>query len=97
MFGTHLFGALPGNAGLYAALGFAAVTGALIYGVSIYRLLGISVMTPGSFAAISLGCMLATFIALLTGSHFHFLGPWWLAVLWWHAFSGGLWFFDRPP
>jgi hypothetical protein len=93
IFGRHLFGALSGHVGIYTALGCSAVTGALIYGISI-RLLGISAMPLGSLAAISLGCMLATFVALFTGSYFHFLGPWWLAALWWHAFSGGLWYFD---
>jgi hypothetical protein len=96
LFARHLSATLPGNLGLYTPLGFAAATGALIYGISI-RLLGIPALTLGSLAAISLGCMLATFVALFTGSHFHFLAPWWLAVLWWHAFSGGLWYVDDPP
>jgi hypothetical protein len=96
LFGRHLTATLPGNLGLYTALGFSAVTGALIYAISI-RLLGISALTLGSLAAISLGCMLATFVALFTGSHFHILGPWWLAVLWWYAFSGGLWYVDDLP
>ena len=97
MFGTHLFGALPGNIGLYAVLGFSAATGALSYGILIRRLPGLSAMPLSSLATISLGCMLAACVALLTGSHFHLPGPSWLAILWWHAFSGGLWFFDRPP
>ena len=95
MVGTHLFAALSGNAGLYAALGFSAATGALVYGILIRRLLGISAMTLSSLAAISLGCMLAACVALFTASHFHFLGPSWLAILWWHAFSGGLWYVDQ--
>ena len=94
MIGRYLSEALPGNAGLYAALGLSAVTGALIYGILI-RLFWISAMTLGSFALISLSCLLATFVALLTGSQFHVLGPWWLAVLWWHAFSGALWYCDQ--
>jgi hypothetical protein len=89
----HLSATLTGNTGLYPALGFSAVTGALIYGILI-RLFGISAITLGSLAAIALGCMVAAFVALFTGSQFHF-GPWWLAVLWWLAFSGGLWYFDR--
>jgi len=92
--GRHLSGTLPGNAGIYIALGFSAVTGALTYGILV-RLFWISAMTPGSLAVISLTCLLATFIAPFTGSHIHALGPWWLAVLWWHAFSGALWYCDQ--
>jgi hypothetical protein len=92
--GRHLSVMFTGNAGLYAALGFSALAGAVTYGILI-RLFGISLITLGSLAAISLGCVLAAFVALFTGSHFHFLGPWWLATLWWLAFSGGLWYFDQ--
>jgi hypothetical protein len=92
--GRHLSEALPGNAGLYAALGFSAVTGALIYGVLV-RLFWVSAITPSSLAAISLSCLLATLLALFTGNYFHVLGPWWLAVLWWYAFSGALWYGDQ--
>jgi len=94
MVGRHLSETLPGNAGLYMALGFSAVAGALIYGISV-RLFWISAMTLGSLAVISLSCLLAAFAALLTGNYFHVLGPWWLAILWWHAFSGGLWYCDQ--
>ena len=94
MVGRHLSETLPGNAGLYTALGFSAVTGALIYGISV-RQFWISAMTPGSLAIISLSCLFASYVALFTGSHLHVLGPWWLAVLWWHAFSGALWYCDR--
>ena len=94
MAGRHLSETLPGNAGLHAALGFSAVTGALIYGISV-RLFWISAMPSTSLAVISLSCLLATLAALFTGTYFHVLGPWWLAVLWWHAFSGALWYCDR--
>jgi hypothetical protein len=96
MLATHLLGALPGHTGLYAVLGFSAAAGALVYGILIRRLPGLSAIPLSSLAAISLGCMLAACVALFTGSHFHLPGPSWLAILWWHAFSGGLWLFDRP-
>jgi hypothetical protein len=94
MVGRHLFGALPGNLGPYTALGLATVTGALTYGILI-RLCAIFPMTLVSLGVISVGCMMATFLALFSASPLHFPGPWWLAVLWWHAFSGGLWYVDQ--
>ena len=94
MIGRHVFGALPGNLGPYTALGLATVTGALTYGILI-RLSGIFPMTVVSLSAISLACMSATFLALFTAVPLHFPGSWWLAVLWWHAYSCGLWYFDQ--
>jgi hypothetical protein len=88
--GRHLVGTLPGNLGLFVLLGFAAVTGALTYGALI-RLFWIPTLRVGSLAAISLGCLLATYLAFFTLSHSTLLGRWWLAVWWWYAFSGGLW------
>lgn len=95
MLGRHLVGSLPGNSGLLVLLGFAAVTGALTYGVLV-RSFWIPDLRVGSFAAISLGCALATYLAFFTLSHWAFLGRWWLAVLWWYAFSAGLWACTRP-
>jgi hypothetical protein len=94
IFGTQLSVGLPANIGVYAVLGFSAVLGALAYGILI-RLFSLYKLTAASLAAISIGCMLASFLALGTLNHIHFLGPWWLAVLWWYAFSGGLWYCDR--
>jgi hypothetical protein len=93
--GRHLVGSLPGNAGLFVLLGLAAVTGALTYGVLI-RLFWIPELRLGSLAAISLGCMLATYLAFFSLSHWALLGRWWLAVCWWYAFSAGLWGWTRP-
>jgi hypothetical protein len=90
----HLVASLPGNGGLFALLGLSSVTGALTYGVLI-RTFWIPELRAASLIAMSLGCMLATFLAFLTLSHFAQLGRWWLAVLWWFAFSGGLWGCER--
>jgi hypothetical protein len=87
-------GMLSGYAALYAAVGFSAATGAVAYGILI-RLFGMYRLTMRSLAMISLGCLLATYIALFILVHVHALGRWWLAVLWWYAFSGGLWYYDR--
>jgi len=90
MLGRHLVGSLPGTFGLFVLLGLSAVTGALSYGLLI-RLFWIPELRLGSLAAIALGCVLATYLAFFTLSHSVLLGRWWLAVLWWYAFSGGLW------
>jgi hypothetical protein len=94
IFGRQLSLVLPGIAGLYSLLGLSAAIGAVAYGVLI-RLFGMWALTAGSLAAIAVGCVLAEIVALSTARHFHFLGPWWLAVLWWYAFSGGLWYLDQ--
>lgn len=90
----RLLGGLPGNIGLYAGLGVGAWTGAVAYGISI-RLWQIHRFNRISLAMIGSGCAAATYAAFLTLAHFHFLGRWWLPVLWWFAFSGGLWYCDR--
>jgi hypothetical protein len=92
----HLLGRLPGNIGLYTALGVAAWAGAVTYGISI-RLWGIRLLKPRSLAVIGLGCAVATYAAFISLAHLHFLGRWWLPMLWWFAFSGGLWYHDRRP
>jgi hypothetical protein len=90
---AHWLGTSSGNVALYAALGLSAATGAATYGVLI-RGCGIYELTARALAVICLTCMLAVYAAIFTLAHFHSLGRWWLAVLWWYAFSGGLWYFD---
>jgi hypothetical protein len=87
---------LPGNFRLYAALGFAAMLGALAYGLWI-RQLKMYPLPVSALALISLGCVAAAYVGFFTLAHAHALGRWWLAVLWWYAFSAGLWYFDRRP
>lgn len=91
LFAGHSSGVLPGNASLYAVLGFSAVIGAVAYGILI-RLFGIYELTVSGLALISAACMLATFAAFFSLAHSHSLGRWWLAALWWYAFSSGLWY-----
>jgi hypothetical protein len=93
LFAGHLTGGLPGNTSLYAVLGFSAAIGALAYGILI-RLFGYFALTIAGLALIAAGCMLAACLALFSLQQAHFLGRWWLAVLWWYAFSGGLWLCD---
>ncbi len=92
----QLLGSLPGNLRLYAALGLATMLGALAYGLLIRQ----SKMYPfpaSALALISLGCVAAAYVGFFTLAHGHGPGRWWLAVLWWYAFSAGLWYFDRRP
>ena len=94
VFGMHLTGTLPGNVGLYTVLGFSALIGAVGYGVLI-RVFRMYELNAGSIAVIAVGCTLSTYVAAYMLAHSHALGRWWLAVLWWYAFSGGLWYRDR--
>jgi hypothetical protein len=91
---AHWLGPSGGNVALYAALGLSAVTGAAAYGVLI-RVCGIHELTARALAVICLSCLLAAYAAIVTLAHFRFLGQWWLAVLWWYAFSGCLWYLDN--
>jgi hypothetical protein len=90
----QLLGTSRGNPALYAVLGLSGAMGAAAYGILI-RLSGIDELTWRSLAVICVNCLLATCAALFTLTRFHSLGPWWLAVMWWCAFSGGLWYFDK--
>ena len=92
--GMHVFGAAPGTARFYAVSGFCAITGATMYGFLI-RLEGVLELSVREIVLISIGCMLSTFVAMVMVLHSRYLGRWWLAVLWWYAFSAGLWYFDR--
>ena len=89
---THVSGKLPVHIGLYAVSAFSAMTGAVTYGISI-RLFGIHELTLRELAVIALGCMSAIYLGMLALAHW--LAPWELAVLWWYAFSGSLWYCDR--
>jgi hypothetical protein len=94
LLGSHLSARMPAGAGAYVVLGFASAAGALTYGISI-RIFRLHRLTAVTLAMISLGCVSASCVALFILTLFPFLGPWWLAVLWWYAFSGGLWLCDR--
>ena len=90
----QLLGTGRGSAALYAVLGFCGAMGAAAYAVLIH-LCGIYELTSRSLAVLCVNCMLAACAAFFTLTRFHSLGQWWLAMLWWYAFSGGLWFFDK--
>jgi len=87
------FAIATAGAGLYSLFGLTSIIGAAAYGLLV-ALFGFATLTLRSLTAICAGCLLATMIALFFLLRAHFLGPWWLAVPWWYAFSAGLWFFD---
>jgi hypothetical protein len=92
--GTHLSARMPAGIGAYVVLGFASAAGSLTYGISI-RLFSLYTLSATALSMIALGCVSASCVALFTLTLYPFLGPWWMAVLWWYAFSGGLWFCAR--
>jgi hypothetical protein len=92
LFAGQLFGTL-GNVALYAVFGISAMAGALTYGMLIRRV-GIFELTFRELALLSCACALAADAAYVTLMHSPSLGRSWLAILWWFAFSGGLWYCD---
>jgi hypothetical protein len=92
-FAGQLTGIGPGNINFYRLLGLSAATGALAYGLSI-RLFGFHTLTLPALTAIAVACVVATCVGGFSVTLIPLLGPWWLAVVWWYAFSAGLWHFD---
>lgn len=92
--GNQLLDAAAGKFSRYPVLGLSAAAGALAYGILI-RWCGLCALNLRKLAAVSGGCLCAACVALVTASHSRYLGSWWIAALWWWAFSCGLWYFDR--
>jgi hypothetical protein len=86
-------GTLLPNVKLYV-LGLSAMGGAVSYGILI-RVFRIQELGLPEIVGISVGCMFATYVAIFALKHFHSSDSWPLAILWWYAFSGSLWYFDR--
>lgn len=94
--GLVLFAVVPGNERLYMVLGLCSLTGAITYG-SLIRMFWIRKFPPRCILGMAFVCLLATSLAFFIRGYSEFLGGWWLASVWWFAFSGGLWFFDTHP
>ncbi len=94
--GLVLFAVVPGNERLYMVLGLCSLSGAITYG-SLIRIFWIRKFSPRSILAMAFLCLLATSLAFFIRAYSEALGSWWLAVVWWFAFSGGLGFFDSHP
>lgn len=94
--GLVLFAVVPGNERLYMVLGLCSLTGAITYG-SLIRMFWIRKFPPRCILGMAFLCLLATSLGFFIRGYSEFLGGWWLASVWWFAFSGGLWFFDTHP
>ena len=89
----ELFAVLPSYERLYLALGLCALSGAITYG-GLIRLFFMPKFSSRAILAIAFFSVIAVFVGFFARSHFPFLGDWWLAAVWWTAFSGGLWYLD---
>jgi hypothetical protein len=92
---------LIGRLGLYGlrfgplpTLASSAAAGAVAYGMLIRIFLAYA-LPAAALAKIALGCLVATLAAFIGGASYPVLGGLWLAVAWWLAFSGGLWYEDH--
>jgi hypothetical protein len=82
------------NVRAYLALGVCSLAGAICYGLLI-RHFWLPVLTPRPIVRISLGCLIATLLALLLENLSGLISLWALAAVWWCTFSSGLWLFGR--
>ena len=94
--GLVLFAVVPGNERLYMALGLCSLSGAITYG-SLIRIFWVRKFSPRCILGLAFICLLTTSLAFFLRAYCEALGGWWLAAVWWFAFSGGLWFFDTHP
>jgi len=94
--GLVLFAVVPGNERLYMVLGLCSLSGAITYG-SLIRMFWVRKFSPRCILAMAFVCVLATALGFFIRSYSEALGGWWLASVWWFAFSGGLCFFDTHP
>lgn len=94
--GLVLFAAVPGNGKLYLVLGLCSLSGAITYG-SLVRIFWVRSLSPRMILAMAFLCLLATSLGFFVRTFSDLLGGWWLAAVWWFAFSGALCFFDTHP
>jgi hypothetical protein len=79
---------------IYFAFAICATAGAICYGLLI-RYFWLPELTPRRILGISLGCLIATLLALLLENLSGLTVLWALAAIWWCAFSSGLWTVGR--
>jgi hypothetical protein len=100
LFGLRALSGVGGSWGPYAVVGACAGLGALAYGASIGAVLangrsGVASFDVSSLAAITLSCAAATCAAFAVIRALHAVDAFWLAIPWWFAFSGLLWYAGR--
>jgi hypothetical protein len=83
------------NLRAYLAFGICSLVGAICYGLLI-RFFWLPALTPRPILRISIGCLIASLLALRL-EHVIGVTPFWaLAAVWWCAFSIGLWIMIAP-
>lgn len=87
---------LPDSQRLPAVLGIASMCGAITYG-SLVRIFWIRDIRPRVILGLAAVCTGATLTGYVVKLRFDWSGTWWLAAIWWLAFSLCLKFFANPP
>jgi hypothetical protein len=87
---------LPDSERLPAVVAIGAMTGAITYG-SLIRIFWIRGIRPRAILGLATLCAMAALAGYLLKLKFDWPGMWWLAAIWWLAFSISLKFLDVPP
>jgi hypothetical protein len=87
---------LPDSQRLPAVVVIASMCGAITYG-SLVRTFWVRAIRPRVILGLAAVCSGATLIGYILKLRFDWPGTWWLAAIWWLAFSLCLKFFAPPP
>ena len=87
---------LPDSQRLPAVVVIASMCGAITYG-SLVRIFWVRGIRPRVILGLAAVCSGATLIGYIVKLRFDWSGTWWLAAIWWLAFSLCLKFFGNPP
>lgn len=94
LYAMRFAGELSALAGALVLLASASAVGAFGYAILIRKVLKYEFRVAAQAAA-SLLCVAATFAGFLAGRHYRVLSSLWVAIPWWFAFSGSLWYYER--
>jgi hypothetical protein len=87
---------LPDSQRLPAVVVIASMCGAITYG-SLVRIFWVRAIRPRVILGLAAVCSGATLSGYILKLRFDWSGTWWLAAIWWLAFSLCLKFFGNPP